>query len=132
MGGGINDSIKNAIHTLNSSANSCLFSGDGYTARPWASSLFLPTDFFTNTVSPRPPSSIRTNKGFICAEKIFKYSEITNHSLFDRLGVLQILTGYRLSQDELHLLLGNVFGVFHQLVDAVSSRVKPRRTAYFR
>lgn len=52
----------NLLHTLNSSANICLLSGDGYTARPWGRSLFLPTDFFTNTVSPRPPSSVRKER----------------------------------------------------------------------
>lgn len=50
--------FKCYTHTLNSSANISLFSGDGYTARPWGSSLFLPTDFLTITVSPRPPSSV--------------------------------------------------------------------------
>lgn len=69
MWGKIND--KKAIHTLNSSANIFLFSGDGYTARPWGSSLFLPIDFFTITVSPRPPNSVRRNKRFyLCKEKI--------------------------------------------------------------
>lgn len=37
-----------------------------------------------------------------------------------------------MSQDELHLLLGSMFGVFNQLVDSVSSRVKPEWTAFFR
>ena len=50
----------------------------------------------------------------------------------DQLNALKILTRYSLSQNELHFLLGSVFGVFHYLVDSVPSGVKPRRAAYFR
>lgn len=126
------------VHTLNSSANICLFSGDGYTARPSSSSLFRPNDFFTNTVSPRPPSSVRTQREIWVVKKTKPKKKInhplkyfTASSIFDLENALKILTWYCLSQNELHLLIGSVFGVFNQLVDSVSSGVKPRRFAHF-
>lgn len=46
--------------------------------------------------------------------------------------ILESLTGNCLSQDELHLLFGSLFGVFNQFVDSVSSGMEPGRTASFR
>lgn len=45
-----------------SSSNSFLFSGDAYTASPWGRSLLRPTDFFTETRSPRTPISVNENR----------------------------------------------------------------------
>lgn len=46
-------------------------------------------------------------------------------------STLQTLTRDGLGQDQLHLLLGWVFGVLHQPVDSVSPRVQSRGTAHF-
>lgn len=96
-------------------------------------------DFFTNTVSPRPPSSFhkkrrqKNNCKFHHAEKYLKAGiNARTHNFMVFVIFLESLTGDCLSQDELHLLFGSLFGVFNQFVDSVSSWMEPRWTASFR